>query len=113
VRYQYAATVVDVHDGDTIRVDVDLGFDLTLRSLPLRLVGLNAPELPTEAGKASRDWLRTRLPLGSTITVETLKDKQEKYGRYLALLFDGEHSINDELIQAGHAVAWDGKGQRP
>lgn len=113
MNYEYAATVIDVHDGDTIRVDIDLGFDVQLRSVPLRLVGINAPELPTEAGKASRDFLSTYLPDGAAVVVHTVKDKKEKYGRYLAVVFCCEQNVNDLLVETGHAVPWDGKGQRP
>jgi micrococcal nuclease len=112
--YHYPAIVVDIHDADTMRVNVDLGFSLTLRELPLRLHGINAPELSTEAGKAARDWLHARLPIGSPVMVRTLKDKREKYGRYLAIVFDCDDAIiNQELIKAGHAVEWDGTGPRP
>lgn len=110
--YVYLARVVSVHDADTLLADVDLGFGVSIR-MPLRLNGLNAPELSTPAGKVAAIWLQARLPAGQQILLATIKDRREKYGRYLAEIFlDGE-PLNTALIAAGHAVAWDGHGPRP
>lgn len=111
--YEYKATVCSVYDGDTLRVDIDCGFDVWLFNQPLRLVGLNAPEMGTPAGRAARDWLRGLLPVGTDVRVVTLKDAREKYGRYLALVYLGAICINEEIVDAGHAVEWDGRGARP
>ena len=35
--YEYKATIVRVVDGDTVDVDIDLGFDVWLRSQRIRL----------------------------------------------------------------------------
>ena len=43
--YEYRATVISVYDGDTITVDIDLGFGIVLRKQKLRLYGLNTPEV--------------------------------------------------------------------
>jgi micrococcal nuclease len=113
--YEYAATVVDVHDGDTITVNVDLGFDQSFNKMHLRLLGLNAPELSTPAGKLSQTYLAALLSTaGNVLTIRTVKDKQEKYGRYLATLIlpDGT-DVNQRLIDAGYAKPWDGTGARP
>lgn len=109
--YTYRALVIDVHDGDTITVDVDLGFNIR-QTIPLRLTGINAPELGTVAGTASAAWLRNRLA-GSNVIICTTKDRKEKYGRYLASVWVGEERINQSIVKAGHAVEWDGKGARP
>lgn len=117
--YEYRAVIRDVHDGDTVKVDVDLGWATWRHDEPLRLVGLNAPELNTAAGKEARDYLTTVLPVGSGVTIRTEKDKREKYGRMLATVWDNDRgdvhgdSVNDMLIRTKHAVAWDGKGPRP
>jgi endonuclease YncB( thermonuclease family) len=45
-KYHYSARVIDVHDGDTIRCDIDLGFGkITLRNQAFRFFGINAPEI--------------------------------------------------------------------
>lgn len=111
--YEYEATVVSIHDGDTLRADVDLGFDTWRGNEPFRLIGIQAPELGKPGGRESRDWLRDLLPLGTTVRIVTEKDRTEKYGRYLATIFKGELNVNDALVDAGHAVFWDGKGPRP
>lgn len=112
--YEYQATIVSVHDGDTITVDVDLGFGIWFTKQPLRLYGLNAPELSTPAGKEVAKFAQIMLPVGITITIHTIKDEKEKYGRYLAVVFlpDGS-SFNQLLLDTGRAKVWDGKGPRP
>lgn len=106
--YEYVAKVIRVVDGDTVWLDVDLGFDVR-RSDSFRLAGINAPEVSTLEGKQARDWLKTVLNPGDEITVKTFKDKREKYGRYLAtiLLADGGN-VNDRLVAEGYAVPYDG-----
>lgn len=111
--YEYAATIVSIYDGDTLRADVDLGFDTWRGNEPFRLLGIQAPELGKPGGREARDWLRDLLPLGSEVRIKTVKDRQEKYGRYLATIFKGDLNVNEALVDAGHAVSWDGKGARP
>jgi micrococcal nuclease len=109
--YEYPATVVRIVDGDTIeaRIDVDVGFGLTTSfTQPLRLAGINAPEVhgaSKPAGLAAAAWLASQLPLGAVVTTRTDKPR-EKYGRYLATLYrDGEAtSLNEQMVAAGHAV---------
>lgn len=112
--YEYAAIVTAVHDGDTITVDWNLGRRIWVHGEHLRLMGLNAPELNTDAGKSAQAFLAGLLPVGTAVTIRTVADKQEKYGRYLAtvLLSDGR-DVNAALIAAGHALPWDGHGERP
>ena len=59
--YTYSAYVTKVYDGDTVTVDIDLGFGVLLRKQRLRLLGINAPEVRGTSrtqGLASRDFLR-------------------------------------------------------
>lgn len=112
--YEYAATVVDVHDGDTITVDIDLGLDMCARSQKLRLNGINAPELNTPAGKLAREYLADILLPAPDVTVQTIKDRREKYGRYLAVVIDSSgRNLNELLVSSGHALRWNGEGPRP
>lgn len=106
--YDYAALVVSVFDGDTIRADIDLGLGVWKRHEPLRLFGINAPELRGEtmaAGKAARDALRSRI-LEKYVRVRTIKDRTEKYGRYLAVITDDLGEVNQWLVESGHAVRY-------
>lgn len=111
----YPAIVESVHDGDTIKLRIDLGFDIAFRS-NCRIIGMNAPELTTAAGKASRDYLKALLPMGSV--VEVVSHGWDKFGAR----FDGDVQIHgaastwnltEAMIAAGHAKPWDGKGPRP
>ncbi len=109
--YTYHAEITAVYDGDTCTADIDLGLKTWIRGEKLRLSRINAPEVRAEtkeAGLRSRDFLR-RLLLGNNVLLHTEKDRQEKYGRYLAEIWleqpDGSFlNINDELVKQGFAV---------
>jgi micrococcal nuclease len=111
--YEYRATLLRVIDGDTVHLALDLGFDVTL-NVTGRLHGINTPEMNTPEGRAARDYLDGLInPYGPTLRsaqllVRTVKDKREKYGRYLVTLWRATEdpatpSINERLITAGHA----------
>jgi micrococcal nuclease len=101
--YTYRAIVVSVYDGDTIRADIDLGFGFWAKRRPLRLKGIDAPEMrgdTLEAGRAARDFLRS-LVFGKEVVIETFS--AGKYGRWLADVYvEGRHA-NDLMLVAGHA----------
>ena len=119
--YIYKAELVRVVDGDTVDLIIDLGFD-TFRGERFRLYGIDAPEIRTAEGKAAKAWLMSVLqPLGF-IYVQTLqhktKAKRDKYGRFLAVLYDhmpdpddirtnpgslSLYTINYDMIAEGHA----------
>ena len=110
--FTYKAIVVKVHDGDTVTLSVDLGYDIQRHNLDVRLFGINAPELNTPAGKDAKAWLEPQI-LGREIIFVSIKDKQEKYGRILGQLWLNGVCINDELVRTGHALPWDGQGAKP
>jgi micrococcal nuclease len=106
--FTYTAKVIDVYDGDTITVLADLGFHTTIK-LKLRLFGINTPEVrgpSREAGLVSRDRVNG-LVMGKEIIIKTHRDRQEKFGRWLAEIYlpeDLNKSINTLLIEEGLAV---------
>lgn len=109
--YHYRVKVLDVYDGDTIRVEIDFGFGMTWkggdnRGLPIRLYGIDTPEVrgeEREDGLVSRDRLRDEI-LGKTVTLKTIKDKTGKYGRYLGIIIKGDGTnINEWLVTEGLA----------
>lgn len=115
--YEYRAQVVEpAHDGDTIRCDVDQGFDVWHRRMSLRLLRINAPEIRVAdpAGAAARDFLRGLCPVGAFVLVRTDHDQPDKYGgRWDAELFIGHWigdvltqavNVNDLMVSSGHAV---------
>lgn len=108
--FHYRAEVVAVHDGDTCTVDIDLGMTIWKRGEVVRLARINAPELSGEdakRGAKSRDYL-TSLIMGKEIILATIRDKREKYGRYLGEVWlrRGRRTINvnDAMVEAGHAA---------
>lgn len=108
--YEYRAKILKVVDADTLRLAVDLGCDTTL-NMTVRLAYVNAPERGTAEGDAATgftiNWLiRETGYLNDTdhwIQLRTLKDRKEKYGRYLAIIGSGGNTLNDALVEAGHA----------
>ena len=106
--YQYRAQIVRVVDGDTVRADIDLGFNTWRRNEPLRLYGIDAPEPKGETrteGKASTKALVSRVE-GKELTICTIKDKTGKFGRYLVRLYIGDEDINAWMIKMGYAVPY-------
>jgi len=109
--FQYKAIVTAVYDGDTCTVDIDLGLHVWIKNEKIRLFGINAPELRGKErpqGLLARDFLRG-LILNKEITLRTIKDVREKYGRYLGEIWvineKGKSlNVNDELVKKGFAV---------
>lgn len=99
--HEYEATLVRVIDGDTIVVDIDLGFRVTSRQ-PVRLYGINTPERGQPGYKDATEALRSLLSAG-TFVVRTIKP-EDKYGRFLAEI-DG---VAESMIASGHAVPYFG-----
>lgn len=101
----YPATVVSVHDGDTCRLRIDLGFDLTI-TYNVRCYGINAPELNTDPGKAAAAYARLLLPAGSKVTVTS--HGYDKYGGRI----DGDVRLTDGsswatlMLTSGNAIPY-------
>lgn len=99
--------VVSVTDGDSVWVDADLGWHLTLRT-PVRVAHINAPETSTDAGKAARDYARLILPVGRHLILTS--HSLDKYGRSLGTLTFATDGMDYGalMIDAGHAVPYEG-----
>jgi micrococcal nuclease len=109
--YEYKATVKRVIDGDSLVLDIDLGFYMFMNETKIRLYGLDTPEMNSEdpllrlqAVLATR-YLYDNLPVGSKVTIKTILDKREKYGRLLATIItqDG-FNLNDGLLENKLAI---------
>lgn len=100
--------VVRIHDGDTLEVDLDLGFDTWTRK-PIRLYGINAPELNNPDGSGKRalqyvvQWIGDHAPHGTYMAQFTSWDKYAP--RFDGVLVCGQgHCLNDAMLAAGMAV---------
>jgi micrococcal nuclease len=107
--FNYRAVVTGVYDGDSITVDIDLGFNNWMKNQKVRLYGINTPELRGEErpdGLIARDRLR-ELILDKEIIIKSYKDKAGKYGRWLATVLlkqdEGFEDINMLLLAEGLA----------
>jgi micrococcal nuclease len=106
--YEYAARLVKVVDADTLDLDIDVGFNIHTRQR-VRLAGLNAPEKNTPQGQDAIAYVHAWLnDLGPDLTVRTVLDKREKYGRLLGTVIAKTRNLNADLITNGHALDYDG-----
>lgn len=116
--YEYRVKkVTSVVDGDTIDVEIDLGFNVSF-SQRVRLAGIDTPESRTtnKAEKAlgleAKEYLKSKLKDAKLIVIKTEKpDSSEKYGRILGWLYVDEDtiSVNDHMIEDGYAWGYLGE----
>ena len=112
--YEYQATVLRVVDGDTIEVDIDLGFSTVIKKQRVRFKGIDTPETRTrdlvekEAGLRAKERVEDLCPPSSIITLRTTIDQGDKYGRILGEIFVPGviQSVNQLLLEEGHAVVY-------
>jgi|TARA_R100001086_G_C11775163_1_gene241987 micrococcal nuclease len=127
--YHYAVKLIKIVDGDTVDVDIDLGFNVWLRSQRVRLHGIDTPESRTRDKEEKLFGNRAKQHLSRMIATETehgpLVDSQKnkeiflqslgrgKFGRILGLLYvnDDAESVNAKMIKDHHAVAYEGQSK--
>lgn len=111
--YQYKATVVKIKDGDTLVLNVDLGLEVSTNQT-FRIYGINTPEVigvEKVAGLKAKKRVEELLFIGTEVTINTFKDKKEKYGRYLVqIILSTGQSIADILLTEGLANEYYGVG---
>ncbi|MBM9578641.1 thermonuclease family protein, partial [Leptospira sp. 201903070] len=96
--YHYLGYLERIIDCDTLLVQIDLGFGITLRER-IRLLGVNAPELLTPDGEVALKSLKKKLKPGSVLLIRT--HFQDKYGRYLGdVLYVREKKANVSKLKA-------------
>ena len=118
--YTYKAKLDRVIDGDTIDVNIDLGFDIQIKKR-VRFAGINTPESRTRdleekaRGLAAKDRVKAILAENDTFTLQS--NEVGKYGRVLGVIYlnkiDGKDCLtqvclNDQLIKEGHGVEYNG-----
>ena len=103
--YEYNAYVKRVYDGDTITVDIDLGFNMQMKNQSIRLLRINTPEIrgaERSEGLISKLALENKI-LNRKVRLCTYKDKKGKYGRWLGEIWLDDVCINDWMLKEGHA----------
>jgi micrococcal nuclease len=123
-RFWYGATVLKVIDGDTIELMVDLGFNIH-HKMRVRLYGVNTPESRTkdlaekEMGLKAKSFTQDWLTNHEWVFVNTIPDKNDKYGRILAKIYSSDNiddektaCLNKDIIEAGYAREYYGIGDK-
>ena len=120
--YEYRCKIVKIIAGDTVDVDIDLGFGVWMHKERIRLYGIDTPESRTrdldekKYGLIAKGWIEKFMPVGSMQTLITQKDKSGKFGRILGKfrVNDGHYDIilNDWMISNHHAVAYYGQSKQ-
>ena len=121
--YEYRCKVTRVVDGDTVDVDIDLGFGVWMHKERIRLYGIDTPESRTrdleekKYGLLAKQQIESFMPRGSMQPLLTVKDKAGKFGRILGkfLIYDKktdrQMTINDWMVREHHAVAYHGQSK--
>jgi micrococcal nuclease len=118
--YQYKAKILKVLDGDTVDIDLDLGFNIVLANQRVRMSGIDTPESRTTdseekvRGQLSKKRLADKLPVGSWVRIETQKSdsNDDKFGRILAVfIMEDGTSLNQWMIDNNYAVLYNGENK--
>ena len=119
--YEYSCTIRSITDGDGLRVDIDLGFGVTLRGddgrgVNIRLFGIDAPESRTRNkkeklhGLLAKECVKKECQVGKTYILRT-KEKG-KFGRWLGDIKTPKGWITKVLLQAKLAVPYEGQNKK-
>ena len=122
--YEYKCKIVKIIDGDTVDVDIDLGFGVWLHKERVRLYGIDTPESRTrdleekKYGLMAKELVQTLMPVGSTQTLITEKDKSGKFGRILGKFkvhephLDRYVILNEFMIDNWYGVRYYGQSKQ-
>jgi micrococcal nuclease len=103
--YTYKAKCTSVYDGDSITLDIDLGFNHWMLNQKIRLLGIDTPEIrgpERPEGLESAARLRGLIE-GKDIIMVSHRDRAGKYGRLLATIYLNDVNINQLLLEEGWA----------
>jgi len=120
--YKYKCKVLKVVDGDTVDVDIDLGFGIWLKNERVRLKGIDTPESRTrdlvekKFGLAAKTRLKQMIGKGEKVILKTYADKdgqdmKGKFGRILGDFTYKQTTVVNQLIAEGHGVAYHGQSK--
>jgi micrococcal nuclease len=109
--YTYKTKVLEWIDGDTLWVEIDLGFYVQIRQ-KVRLARIDAPEMCTHVAYRERQAKHARAvakkfcPEDSIVTITTRKQDRDQYARYIAEVTYNDTNMSDYLIEKGVAKLW-------
>lgn len=120
--YEYKCTILRVVDGDTVDIDIDLGFNIWVRGERVRVHGIDTPESRTSDkvekvfGEASKKRVKELLPIGSVQILKTIKDSdggdaKGKFGRILGDFIIEDKLLSEIMVEEGHAVKYFGQNK--
>ncbi len=123
--FRYNCIIRRVVDGDTVDVDIDLGFGIWQHKERVRIHGIDTPESRTrdkvekQFGLLAKKFVEERLPIGSKQTLVTEKAGDESKGKFGRILgdfiverYEGEEElVTDVMIDEGHAVPYHGQSK--
>ncbi len=121
--FEYKSKVIKIIDGDTIVVDIDLGFHVTLSNQTIRLYGIDSPESRTNDkiekifGLLSKERVKMFCfdLCGGEILLRTYLDhnEEEKFGRILGKVINPQNGeiLNDLMVKNGFAVPYAGENK--
>lgn len=121
--YEYKCVIRKIIDGDTVDVDIDLGFGIWLKDQRIRLYGIDTPECRTRDaeekifGLAAKNFVISNLPVRSNQILKTMinKDGEDVRGKFGRIL--GDFTLNDNatlvetMIQKGFGVEYTGQSK--
>ena len=115
--FTYNCRIARIVDGDTLDVDIDLGFGIWKTNERIRLWQIDTPECRTrdkeekKYGLIAKNFVEQHLPIGKIFELQTLE--KDKFGRYLGAVFvKNRLSINDMLLKANLAVKYVGQNKK-
>jgi micrococcal nuclease len=116
--FLYKCVIQRIVDGDTVDVNIDLGFGIWLYKERVRVAGIDTPEKRTRDkvekifGLAATAKAHTLIPEGSDCIIRTRRDKAGKYGRTMGdfVLEDGR-LYTDIMVETHHAVPYEGQSK--
>ena len=112
--YEYPCKILRVVDGDTVDVDIDLGFGMWIHRERVRIMGIDTPESRTrdlvekKFGLAAKEFVKSLMPIGSMQMIKTEKDKTGKFGRILGDFLLEDKRLTEIMIEKNHAVPYFG-----
>ena len=111
-------SVIKIVDGDTFDAEIDLGFDVTVKKR-IRIEGIDCPEArggsedDKHFAKIASEWLSTRLNSAVDLQISPSTTRDDPFGREIARVSDKTSpDVGIEMIQAHHAVAYNGEVNR-